>query len=208
MTGVPLVAGDRLLLERVLRETGVERVPSRPGVADYMLVVARALVERLGRVLEPLGDLLRPHSSTLVLATKVFVLVVLGMLLFVLIRWILRRRALPRQAPKSAADASAIAPSGREDLALEFEMWASEMDLHLEAGDVRGALNALWWWLARSLCGSDADPSWTSRELLDRARRPDLRPFAAVFDRLAYGPEAPRVPEVRELVSRLRIVLA
>lgn len=204
MTVPPLAPADHLLLERVLRETGVATVPSRPGLADYMLVIARAVAERLGHAMGPLGDLLRPHAPLLLLATKVFVLTVLGILLLVLIRWIRRRRALPRPEPGSIA--TAVSGSDREDPGLET--WASEMERHLEAGDVRGALEALWWWLARSLCGPRADPSWTSRELLDRARRPDLRAFAAAFDRLAYGREAPRATDVRELMSRLRSVLA
>jgi hypothetical protein len=207
MTAPTLAPGDRLLLERVLRDTGVERVPGRPGIADYMLVLTRAIVERLHRATEPLAGLLGPHASSFLLATKVFLLAVLGLLLFVVIRWILSRGVIRRRKPR-AATAPALAGSDREDLVRGLEAWASELESHLQAGDVRGALKALWWWLARSLCGPDADPSWTSRELLDRARRPDLRSFAAAFDRLAYGRDAPRVPDVRDLVGRLRRALA
>lgn len=209
MTTPPtLVPGDRLLLERVLRDTGVERVPAHPSLTDYMLVLTRALVERLQRATEPLAGLLGPHASSVLLATKLFLAAVLGLLLFVAIRWILSRRIAPRPAKAVASAAPDIDGSGREDLARGLEAWASELESHLQAGDVGGALRALWWWLARSLCGPDADPSWTSRELLDRARRPDLRPFAAAFDRLAYGRDAPRVPDVRDLVRRLRSTLA
>jgi hypothetical protein len=207
MTPPTLAPGDRLLLERVLRDSGVEQDPGRPGMADYMLVLTRALVERLQRATEPLAGLLGPHASSFLLATKVFLMAVLGLLLFVLVRWILSRRTAGRQMPRTSA-APAIARSDREELARGLEAWASELESHLQAGDVRGALKALWWWLARSLCGPDADPSWTSRELLDRARRPDLRSFAAAFDRLVYGRDAPRARDVRDLVGRLRSALA
>lgn len=205
MTAPTLAPGDRLLLERVLRDTRVERGPARQGMADYMVVLTRAIVERLQRAIEPLAGLFGPHASSLLLATEVVLLAVLGLLLFVVVRWILSRRVVRRQKPREAA---ALAGSDREDLARGLEAWATELESHLQAGEVRGALKALWWWLARSLCGPDADPSWTSRELLDRARRPDLRSFAAAFDRLAYGRHAPRVPDVRDLVGRLRSALA
>jgi hypothetical protein len=208
MTGPALAPGDRLLLQQILRDTGVESVPGRPGTADYMLVLARALAERLQRAMEPVAGLFGTHASTLLLAAEVFLIGVLALLVFVVIRWIVSRRSVRRR--RSAEDAASVPPLAGEEgeLARGLEAWASELERHLQAGDARGALKALWWWLARALCGPDADPSWTSRELLDRARRPDLRTFAAAFDRLAYGREAPRVPDVRDLVGRLRSVLA
>jgi hypothetical protein len=47
------------------------------------------------------------------------------------------------------------------------------------------------------------DPSWTSRELLVRAGRPDLGPWAAALDRMTYGPRRPAAGDLRELVDAL-----
>jgi hypothetical protein len=85
--------------------------------------------------------------------------------------------------------------------------WRDELEGRLLAGDVAGALEAAWWWLARSLLGDAVDAAWTGREVLDRAGRPDLLPLVRRLDLLAYGPRRPRVEEVRGYARTLAEVL-
>jgi hypothetical protein len=73
---------------------------------------------------------------------------------------------------------------------------------------VEAALEAVWWWLAVSTMSREVDASWTSRELLEAAGRPDLRPLARDLDRMAYGPTRPSPGDVRQLVSGLEVGLA
>lgn len=81
------------------------------------------------------------------------------------------------------------------------------METRLAADDVTAALEALWWWFARSLCAAAVDPAWTSQELLARCGRPDLAATARVLDRLLYGSERPSVPQVRHFAGRLEGLL-
>ena len=138
MTGAALAPGDRLLLEQVLRDTGVERVPGRPGTADYMLVLARALADRLQRAVEPLAGLLGPHASSFLLAAKVFLIGVLALLVFVVIRWIVLRRAVRRRKPRARRHSRASRGSEGE-LARGLEAWASELRASPRGGRRQGS---------------------------------------------------------------------
>jgi hypothetical protein len=51
------------------------------------------------------------------------------------------------------------------------------------------------------------DPSWTTRELVSRAKRSELTPVARDLDRLAYGRAAPGVRDVRALAAALEGML-
>jgi hypothetical protein len=82
------------------------------------------------------------------------------------------------------------------------------LDARLAAGDVAAALEALWWWFARSASTADVDPSWTSRELLAHCGRHDLTPLALGLDRLLYGPARPGSVELRTFIARAEAGLA
>jgi hypothetical protein len=105
-----------------------------------------------------------------------------------------RRRAAPA-AP--GAEVAAPPPGPPRGVA----GWRAELERRLAAGDVAGALEALWWWLARALAGEGADESWTGRELVARSRRRDLLPLVARLDAMAYGPERPEPEAVRRLAD-------
>ena len=87
------------------------------------------------------------------------------------------------------------------------ETWTVELRRLLAEGDGVGAAEALWWWLANIL-EADAEPSWTSRELIARVGRRDLAPAVRRLDWMLYGPWSPDAGEVeglwRDLAERSR----
>ena len=109
---------------------------------------------------------------------------------------------------RPASDAAKTAPSPAPPAFSGAAEWRRELDRRLDAGDVAGALQALWWFLARSVASGEVLPSWTSGELLARARRPELRPLAVQLDRFRYGPLDPAPSDVRELTARFEQALA
>jgi hypothetical protein len=107
-----------------------------------------------------------------------------------------RRRGEPAAVP-AAPDRDAVPPQ------VDAAGWRAEVERRLAAGSVAGALEAVWWWLARAVAGDEADPSWTGRELVRRARRPELRNPVARLDAMTYGPGRPAPAAVRELAAAL-----
>jgi hypothetical protein len=81
--------------------------------------------------------------------------------------------------------------------------WKAEIEARLASGDVAGALEAFWWWLASSLSLESAvDASWTTRELLAKARRRELLGLGARLDVLMYGPRIPSSDDVIACLAR------
>jgi hypothetical protein len=192
--------GDHAVLEQVLAETRAQTEEPGPPWYEYLAVLAMAGARGLADLLKPMFSLLGVSpdmlkaGAWLVLAGVVILLVVLAVHL--LLQW--RRPARTRDAAPEAHVAAATAA------ALLPDQWALELERRLAAGDPRGALEALWWWWARTLTGSAALPSWTTRELLLEARRPDLAREGHLLDRLLYAGGAPETSDVRRLAARLR----
>jgi hypothetical protein len=103
-----------------------------------------------------------------------------------------------------AAVAGGLAPAAPRDAAA----WRAELERRLAAGRIPEALEALWWWLARSLAGGEAEADWTSRDLVARSRREDLRGLVRRLDAFTYGPRQPGVEDLRGLLGRLEEALA
>jgi hypothetical protein len=190
-------AGDRALLDRLLAETRVQTTPPGPSGADYLATVSEAFAQWLSSKVERLGGLLNiPAVVLYVVAWTVLALVVIVLVLSA-VRIFRRRRPRPPAASPVIGEAL-VQPSARHDA------WAQELERRLKGADPRAALEALWWWLARALQGSEAEPSWTTRELLSRAGRADLTAEGRVLDRLLYGAQPPAMTEVRNLAGRLQ----
>lgn len=192
------------LVEHVLRQTGVEREPPRPSFAAYAAHVAERLSRWLGERLSRAADVLR--SSGVDPRLVAWTIVALAC---VTLAWALSR-ALVGRAPRArtaSAVATRLAVPSPTALAAR-EDWRLELEARLARGDTAAALEALWWWFARSLSGAAVERSWTSRELLARAGRGDLAPLAAALDRLLYGAARPGVEEVRRLAERVQAALA
>ena len=196
----PLAPGhaDPGLLEQAL--AGVERTPPGPSFADWAQAVARALADALTRWLSPLRELAASHPREM----EWLALILLALLTALAL--VLTLRALQRPGAPVRAAAPRIERRAR-GVSRDASGWRAELERRLAAGDGRGAAEALWWWIATSLAGPQAGASWTGRDLLEQARRPDLLPLAAGLDRLVYGPVPPGPAEVRALLSRAEAAL-
>jgi hypothetical protein len=194
---------DAELLRKVFAETRAATSPERPSITAYPGVWIRELFKAIGRMF---SAVLPPGAAEV---AQLVALLVLGAAIALLAVSILRRvqarrrrgAPVPRLAWTEEADAAPLS-RGRAE-------WRREVDARLARGDVAGALEALWWWLAASVTPEGApDPSWTTRELLARARRADLISQGAALDTLMYGPLAPTAGGVAACLARLEESLA
>jgi hypothetical protein len=185
----------------VLAESGVATAPVPPD-SSYMGELSDAAQRAFLEALMAGGKLL--GLSTPVIYGIAIVLAVLAALLIgrlVLAR--VRSRA-GRQVEAGAVTAGAgPAPPPRDAAG-----WRAELERRLAEGSVPEALEAAWWWLARSVAGEKAEPDWTSRDLVARSRRPDLIPLVRRLDAFIYGPRQPAAEELRTLVGRMEEVLS
>ena len=190
-----IVPADGVLLDHALR--GVERTPAPPQTS-YLAELARAAQDALLQALLRGAEMLHVPRRLLVGATFVAAAVALLLVVRALLPR-LRRRRRPA-APGELAAVAAAMPVGLE---LDAAGWRAELDRRLDAGRTADALEAAWWWLARSLAGSRALPDWTSRDLVTQAGRPDLAGLVRRLDAFIYGPRRPALEDVRGLVDRL-----
>jgi hypothetical protein len=196
MTPTP---ADQELMRRVLEEQAVARTLPPPSWSEYLLHLVRTALETV------LGPLLRhvPMAG----AARVLLIAVLAvsvLALVALVVRVLRRRARRATQPdrQAAAEAPPAPPRAPDPAA-----WRSELDAHLDRGDVAAALDALWWWLATTVMRGAVDPSWTTRELLARAGRTDLGALSGALDRLTYAATRPQPADVRAFALRLEAAL-
>jgi hypothetical protein len=192
------------LLSEVMAASGVEREVPKPGWMEYVGIVTVAAFGAVAEILRPLGSLVSISPDAARVVGWAFVAVVLlGVIVIAVRLWPGRRPSPPRAAP--SPDLAGAPPAATP---ADAASWLRALDLRLDKGDVAGALEALWWFLATSIASVEAHPSWTSGELLARARRRELRPLAVQLDRFRYGPRAPTAPDVRGLARRFEEALA
>jgi hypothetical protein len=202
-----VATADPDLVERVLRETGVDRRLPAPSWAGYVQDLVEAAIHGLVGWMRPFLKRLAPLlGGDLEIPALVLFIAITVTLLYLLVRTAVSR-VRRRRAPRSAAEPSPVTASV-PTAAFDPEQWRRRLEALLARGDVAPALEALWWWLARTLSGEHASPTWTSRELLAFARRSDLLPLAARLDRMIYGGTPPRPDEIRGLVARFEEALA
>lgn len=209
-------AADPEALREVLEGRTIETTPWRPQLGDYLehLVTSgwQAVRDFFQAVFGGLFDFGTGTFTTAITVLQVVIGLLVALGLYALLRqWLARRRAgsgdvaLPAAAPKAGPS-----PAERD--------WQAELAARLAAGDGRGSLEALWWWLARQLDAGPAagespvwpdpvDPSWTTRELLGRRGRSDLRVPGRALDRLLYAEAAPQASAVAALFDDLRRAL-
>jgi len=197
VTPLPQAVADRALLARVFQENElVQQVPA-PSWSDYLAAVQAALADWLSQGVPGLFSLMDARlAQALLWLLLALVAAILGVQM-------LRAVGQGRRRPAALAVTASVPgppPPGTDR--------RREIEACLGRGDVPAAVQALWWWLAGSLCGADVDASWTSRELLARAQRVDLGPLARALDRMAYAARRPAAAEVRELVARFEAALA
>jgi hypothetical protein len=194
-----IVPADRAVLQRVLASSGVERTPVPPE-SSYFGELARAVLNALFRAMERGARMVHLSRQTMIAAA----FVAAALALFLIVRALLPRL---RQRRRPAARAMAAMATAAPALELDAVAWRAELERRLAAGRSAEALEAAWWWLARSLAGSRALPDWTSRDLVSRAGRPDLAVLIRRLDAFIYGPRRPAPQDVRSLVDRLEEAL-
>jgi hypothetical protein len=189
---------DLDVLQRVVRESGVDQTVAGPTWLGYVGALVEASFAWLRRTLpgrHVFGNL--PDAAVRAVKVAAAVVVVLAVLAAVRAALARRDRRPSRSVfiERTAAGPAALASRGRAE-------WKEEIERRLRAGDMAGALEALWWWFARSLSTAPVDPAWTSGELLRHARRLELAPLALALDRLLYGSERPGAEHVRRFLER------
>ena len=191
---------DRALLDRVLASSGVERTPVPPE-GSYFGELGRALREAVVAAILRGAEML--HLPRKVMIAAAFLAAAVALLLILRALWPRLRRRRPAAA---VGDLARVAPAVIHTL--DAAGWRAELERRLAAGKTAEALEAAWWWLARSLAGSQAEPDWTSRDLVTRTQRSDLTRLIRRLDAFIYGPLRPRPEDVRGLVDRLEEALA
>ena len=199
-------SADRAALERILAQSGVDRTPAAPSWLEYLEEVVTRVATAIAAAIEAFWqrfagpDVPSLEEPLLVLAIAILVSAVYLVARTLVLDYLRSRRA-PTAPPR-------VAPVAARDQALrDASAWRSALEAHLARGDVAAALEALWWWLARTLLAERALASWTSRELLTAAARNDLGGLAGRLDEMLYGPVPPAPGEVRVLLERLEKAL-
>ena len=202
-------AAARPLLARVLSASGVERRPEPPD-ASYLRDLAASVFAAVARLIDRVGSRLALPLWLLQGFVAALALAAAGLLART--AWVRRRRAAgggPAAMATGAGETGAGEAAGAEASDLwGAAAWKLELERQLVQGRVHEALRATWWWLARSLAGAQAEPTWTGRELLRRCRREDLGALMRQLDGMTYGPRQPATEEVRGLAVRLEAALA
>jgi hypothetical protein len=193
--------GDLDALHAVLARSGVETAMPAPSWTAYLQALAesfaRWLSELVGSVARSLGaraEILVPIAWVLIAAASLLLIVGLVRLLAGL--W----KGTNRPGAGSGTSVRRIAAPAPER---DRRAWRREVEARLAAGRVKEALEAVWWWLARSLSPDRARASWTSGDLLREAERLDLVPLMGALDALAYAGRPPDVVDVRRLLDSL-----
>jgi hypothetical protein len=190
----PVAEANRALVEEAVRQGGVATERPSPGIAEYGAELAAALEEVVRTLAEAVGGAV-PDNFLVGCLGFFFVLTVL------LVFWLLLRIWLKRRKPAAAVE---LAPASAAPPLPPGADWEGEVERRLASGEVHGALEALWWWLAGRLEAPAAEASWTTRELVQRAGRRDLLRLVMPLDRLLYGAGQPSTGEVRGLFETLR----
>ena len=188
---------DAEALAEVYRQ-GVDTAVASPGIGEYL---RDTILYGLVRLFDWLGGMSGYFSwlswgVVQIALTVVLVALVVWLLVVLFRRFRARDGGAAEDGEVTGPEVRGPAPSSRD--------WAEELRLRLERGEVAASLEALWWWLAMQVGVPDADPSWTSRELLDHAGRGDLRRPVRRLDHMIYGPEPSTADDVSEFWQRLR----
>lgn len=204
-TAVRFETADHELIERLARENDVVTVVPSRGVMAYLAHLSLRLMVRLMDLFRPLGRYAQGLGGAVGRTVVAAALLTAGLLIFLGARSLLRRRR-SRAAPSPASGAL----PGLEPLLPLWDnaRWWQELQDRIERSDVEGSLEALWWWLARSVLGSRVEDSWTSGDLLSSVNRAGLREPVRRLERMMYGSRSPSVEEVLDLVRSLERQLA
>ncbi len=207
-TALPAAApgnAHRELLARLARETGAVTTPPAPSFQEYVGTVIRHAAEALLHRLRPSGMTLDAAFELLSTVAEVLAWVLIGAAVALLVRRLVLAWLQRRPAASEDGDAGLETTSQPR---LGMEAWRERFRAAMEAGDLDGAMQALWMWVGLRLAGAALDPAWTSSELLRHSGRQDLRPLFARLDTWRYGPRAPEAGPLERLAAELAEVRA
>lgn len=197
---------DRELLDRLARETGVHTAPPAPSLHEYLATVSEAVFHRLlGWIHLPNLDLSGLGPVVQAVAYALAILLIAGALF--LIGRLLLAAVKRRREGEGASGPDAFAAPVSEAPPSDAAYWWRRFRAAVKAGDSATAMESLWFWVAVRLTGTAVDPSWTSRELLERVGRDDLRPAMTQLDGWRYGPTAPAIESLEGLAAGFGEVL-
>jgi len=196
---------DSELVLRLARENAVDTVVPRRGVLAYVQHLRHRLTLWFIDLLQPLGQYAKGLGNVIGGTAMVAAVLTALLLLFLGLRHFVRRRR-----SRVAADPSISAIPGPEPRIASWDTarWRQELQRRIDESDVAGSLEALWWWLARSLLGSRVQDSWTSGDLLSSSNRAGLKEPVRRLERMMYGTRSPSLEEVLDLVQSLERQLA
>lgn len=203
-SGFRFEAADHELIERLARENVVETTVVRRGVLAYLEHLRNRLSLWLMDLLEPFGQYAKELGNAIGSAALIAAALTALLLLYLGVRYAFRRTSRPAPDPSS----STIPGPERNVPVWDRARWREELDRRIEESDVAGSLEAVWWWLARSLLGSRVQGSWTSGDLLSSSTGPGLKEPVRRLERMMYGTSAPSLEEVHDLVRSLERQLA
>jgi hypothetical protein len=197
---------DRELLSRLATQTGAHTAPPRPSLSEYAATVAQDVFHRLfGWIHFPNINLTGLGPLLQVVGYGLAVLLLAGALILIA-RFVLASRVRKQgsEGPTGpTASASPVPPAPPSEAAY----WWRRFRAAMKRGDSVTAMESLWFWVAVRLTGTAVDPSWTSRELLNQAKRDDLRPAMMQLDGWRFGPSTPTPDALGGLAARLGEVL-
>jgi hypothetical protein len=205
MTPLAAASADEELLRQVLAETRVATRPAGPTLLAYVSDVMEALFRRLGAFFASQPEVVRGILGT---AVVIALAVVVAALLLLALAAFRRLRGRADRGPSVPHLVWSEKPGDRIP-AHDRAAFRAEIEACLARGDIAGALQALWWFLATSLgMDSPIDPSWTTRELLQRAGRAELLRLAPLLDALRYGRRTASRKDVADGLQRVEEALA
>lgn len=196
-----LVPADEAALERAFAENDVETRFSDGRGSDFLWYAFERLATRFSKVFEAGAFAVLGQLWIWVAAFAGLVCAALALVVVRLKGGWRRRHGAGEAAEQASTRLPIVGPASAA-------LWRERAESRLEAGDLRGALEAIWWWLASLLAAGAVDPAWTGRELLRRVGRPELLPAVRQLDAFRYGRAAPEVDAVRRYFDQLRGALA
>jgi hypothetical protein len=186
---------DHALFEEFAAQQQVVTGMPRFGLTQYLQETSFRLATQFGDWVFSLFGGLAGFLGSGVQWFLLILFVALGGLVLLL----LTRALAGRHKRPIAVSAVEVRGTSEEETGWGEGQWEGELRRRIKEGEGDQAATALWWWLASRLVPSGIEGAWTSRELLERTGRRDLRPGLRSLDRLLYGPLEPATAEVVKL---------
>ncbi len=209
--GSPAIDLDLDRARRVLADSGIEQAVPRPRLSEWWWEVVSGAVKFLAELLD-----LRGSTVRLLLQAGAWVIIAVALLalLWMVLSWRRRNARVPEEG--LSVRSRSAAEMGRM---LGPAAWSERLQSALARGDVRAAVEAIWFLAAQRLGlwsrearvhGGGAE--WTGGGLIAAAgpASRDLEPSIRWLERLTYGPAGATLDEVsllwRDLDEKLSLL--